>query len=213
MDQERKGHRWFAAIYDRMTASAERSYMKAIREEIVGGARGRVLEVGAGTGASFPYYNDHADEIIATEPDPYMLERARRQAEEAGRPIELRQSPAEDLAFDDASFDTVVSTLVLCTVEDPAQALWEIRRVLKPSGELRIYEHVRYDHAFGAFWQDVITPVWRWFGAGCHPNRDTASIIREAGFEFQQLELMKPVPPIPPMVFSRPHIKGVARPS
>ena len=213
MDQERKGHRWFAAIYDRMTASAERSYMKAIREEIIGGARGRVLEVGAGTGASFPYYNDHADEIIATEPDPYMLERARRQAEEAGRPIELRQSPAEDLAFDDASFDTVVSTLVLCTVEDPAQALWEIRRVLKPSGELRIYEHVRYDHAFGAFWQDVITPVWRWFGAGCHPNRDTASIIREAGFEFQQLELMKPVPPIPPMVFSRPHIKGVARPS
>ena len=213
MDHERKGHRWFAAIYDRMTASAERSYMKAIREEIIGGARGRVLEVGAGTGASFPYYNDHADEIIATEPDRYMLERARRRAEEAGRPIELRQSPAEDLAFDDASFDTVVSTLVLCTVEDPAQALWEIRRVLKPSGELRIYEHVRYDHAFGAFWQDVITPAWRWFGAGCHPNRDTASIIREAGFEFQQLELMKPVPPIPPMVFSRPHIKGVARPS
>jgi ubiquinone/menaquinone biosynthesis C-methylase UbiE len=210
---ERKGHKWFAAIYDRLQASAERSFMKPIREEIVGGARGRVLEVGAGTGASFPYYNDHADEVIATEPDPYMLERARRRAEDVGRSIELRQASVEALPFEDGSFDTVVSTLVMCSVSDPLRALSEVRRVLKPEGELRIYEHVRYDHAFGAFWQDLITPVWRWFAAGCHPNRDTARLVREAGFEFDQLELIKPVPPIPPMVFSRPHIKGVAKPS
>ncbi len=212
MTGEQKGHKWFASIYDRMMARAERSFMRRVREEIAGGARGRVLEVGAGTGANFPYYNDLAQEITATEPDPYMLERARRRAEEVGRSIDLRQAPAEQLPFEDDSFDTVVSTLVMCTVADPLRALSEVRRVLKPSGQLRMYEHVRYDHAFGAFWQDLITPAWRWFGAGCHPNRDTASFVRQAGFDFEQLELTKPHPPIPPMVFARPHITGIARP-
>ncbi len=213
MTQGQKGHKWFAAIYDRMMASGERSFMRDVREEIVGGARGRVLEIGAGTGANFPYYNDHAEEIFATEPDPYMLQRAKRRAEKVGRPIELRQASAEHLPFEDASFDTVVSTLVMCTVGDLLRALSEVRRVLKPSGELRMYEHVRYEHAFGAFWQDMITPVWRWVAAGCHPNRDVVSFVREAGFEFERLELTKPHPPIPPMVFVRPHIKGVARPA
>jgi ubiquinone/menaquinone biosynthesis C-methylase UbiE len=212
MTDVQKGHKWFASIYDRMMARAERSFMRAVREEIAGGARGHVLEVGAGTGANFPYYNDHAEEIVATEPDPYMLERARRRAEEVGRSIDLRQAPAEQLPFEDDSFDTVVSTLVMCSVREPLRALSEVRRVLRPSGQLRMYEHVRYDHAFGAFWQDLITPAWRWFGAGCHPNRNTASFVREAGFEFEQLELTKPHPPIPPMVFARPHITGIARP-
>ncbi len=213
MTQDQKGHKWFASIYDRMMASGERSFMREIREEIAGGARGRVLEIGAGTGANFPYYNDHAEEIFAAEPDPYMLQRAKRRAEKVGRPIELRQASAENLPFDDASFDTVVSTLVMCSVGDPLLALSEVRRVLKPSGELRMYEHVRYEYAFGAFWQDLITPVWRWVGAGCHPNRDIASAVREVGFEFERIELTKPHPPIPPMIFVRPHIKGVARPA
>jgi ubiquinone/menaquinone biosynthesis C-methylase UbiE len=213
MVEDQKGHKWFAAIYDRIMASAERSFMRQVREEIAGGASGRVLEVGAGTGANFPYYNDHAEEIIATEPDPYMLKRAKRRAEEVSRTIELRQAPAEDLPFEDDSFDTVVSTLVMCSTVDPHEALSEARRLLKSSGQLRVYEHVRYEHAFGAFWQDLITPAWRWFGAGCHPNRDTASIVREAGFEFERLELTKPVPPVPPLVVTRPHIIGIARPS
>ncbi len=213
MAGEQEGHKWFASIYDRMMASAERSFMRRVREEIAGGARGRVLEVGAGTGANFPYYNDQAEEVLATEPDPHMLERAGRRAEDVGRTIELRQAPAEKLPFDDDSFDTVVSTLVMCTVGDPRRALSEVRRVLKPSGELRMYEHVRYDHAFGAFWQDAITPVWGWFAAGCHPNRDVAAFVREAGFEFEQLTRETPHPPIPPFVFTRPHIRGIARPS
>jgi ubiquinone/menaquinone biosynthesis C-methylase UbiE len=212
MAGKQEGHRWFASIYDRLLTSTERSYMRRIREEIVGRARGRVLELGAGTGASFPYYNDQVEQVIATDPDPHMLERARRRAQGLQRPIELRQVSAEDLPFEDGSFDTVVSTLVMCTVGDPLQALSEVRRVLKPSGELRMYEHVRYDHAFGAFWQDLVTPVWRWFGGGCHPNRDIARLVREAGFEFQHLELSKPVLPIPPMVFARPHIMAIARP-
>ena len=205
-----QGHKWFAAIYDRMMASAERSFMKGVREEIAGGARGRVLEFGAGTGANFAYYGDGAEELFAIEPDPYMLERARRRAGESERTIDLRQAPAEDIPFEDASFDTVVSTLVMCSVKDPLRALSEARRVLKPSGKLRLYDHVRYDYAFGAFWQDLIAPAWRWFGAGCNPNRDVAALVREAGFEFEQLELTKPHPPIPPMVFVRPHIKGIA---
>ncbi len=213
MAGEQEGHKWFASIYDRMMASAERSFMRRIREEIAGGARGRVLEVGAGTGANFPYYDDDAGEIVATEPDPYMLKRARRKAEGVGRSIEFHQAPAEELPFDADSFDTVVSTLVMCTVPDPLRALSEVRRVLKPSGELRMFEHVRYENAFGAFWQDAITPVWGWFGAGCHPNRDVAGFVREAGFEFEQLTRETRHPPIPPMLFVRPHIRGIARPS
>ena len=209
---EQQGHKWFAAIYDRMTAPYERRFLKDVRQEIVGGAKGKVLEIGAGTGANFPYYRD-GPEIVATEPDPYMLERAKKRAAEVGRPIEIRQAPAEELPFDDDSFDTVVSTLVMCSVRDPRKALSEVRRVLKPEGEFRFYEHVRYEHAFGAFWQDLITPVWKWLGAGCHPNRDTAQFIRDSGFNIVQLELTKPLPPIPPMAFSRPHIKGVAQPA
>ncbi len=204
-----KSHQWFAAVYDRLMARAERSYMKGVRQEIVGGAGGRILEIGAGTGSSFPYYPDDV-EVVATEPDPFMLRRAERRAREIGRSIELRQAPAEALPFEDGSFDTAVSTLVLCTVTDSAKALSEIMRVLKPEGQLRFYEHVRYEYAFGALWQDLVTPAWRWFAAGCHPNRDTAGAIRNAGFSIQELDMTKPLPPIPPMIFARPHIKGVA---
>jgi ubiquinone/menaquinone biosynthesis C-methylase UbiE len=212
MTQHQTGHKWFAFLYDRLQAPAERSFIRAMREEIMGGARGRVLELGAGTGFSFPYYGDHVEQVIATDPDPHMLERARRRAQDLDRPIELRQASAEELPFEDASFDTVVTMLVMCTVEDPARALSEVRRVLKPTGELRLYEHVRYDHAFGAFCQDLATPLWRWLGAGCRPNRDIARLVREAEFEFERLELSKPAPPLPFMIFTRPHIVGIAKP-
>ena len=212
MAQE-QGHKWFAAIYDRMMASAERSFMKGVREQMAGGASGRVLELGAGTGANFAYYGPGAEEIFAIEPDPHMLERARGRAGEAPRPIDLRQASAEEIPFEDASFDTVVSTLVMCSVNDPLRALSEARRVLKPSGKLRLYDHVRYENVFGAFWQDLAAPAWRWLGGGCSPNRDIAGLVREAGFEFEQLELTKPVPPLPPMIITRPHIKGIAVPA
>jgi len=208
----RKGHRWFAALYDFMNAGAERGFLRTAREDLVGGARGRVLEIGCGTGASFPYYGAAVTEVVATEPDPYMLERARKRATALGRPIDIRQVPAEGLPFESRSFDAVISTLVLCTVCDPAHALAEVKRVLKPEGELRFYEHVRYEDTFGAFWQDLVTPVWRWCAAGCHPNRDTATAIRDAGFDIVRLEQSRPLPPIPPLYFVGCHIKGVARP-
>ena len=138
-------------------------------------------------------------------------QRAQRRVSESGKYIELREASAEELPFESDSFDTVVGTLVMCSVPHPQRALAEIKRVLKPGGEYRFYEHVRYESAFGAFWQDAVMPVWRWFAAGCHPNRDTVQAIRNAGFNVVELEKSKPLPPLPPMVFARPHVKGIAK--
>jgi ubiquinone/menaquinone biosynthesis C-methylase UbiE len=204
-----KGHKWFAAIYDRMLASEEKKFLGAIRAEMLKDLTGNVLEIGAGTGVNFQYYQPGAN-VTAIEPDPYMLERARKRASEAKVAIELRQVAAEELPFPDASFDFVIDTLVLCSVSDPRKALSEIKRVLKPGGELRLYEHVRYKNPIGALSQDLISPAWQWFGAGCHPNRNTERYLRDAGFELSNVRIRKELPPIPPMIFTRPHLQAVA---
>lgn len=205
------GHPWFAAVYDRMMATAERTFMAAERQVVVGGARGRVLEIGCGTGASFAYYEAGATERWATEPDPFMLARATRRASELGSAIDVRRAPAESLPFADGFFDTVVSTLVLCTVADPSRALAEVKRVLRPGGELRFYEHVRAANPLGALGQDIVTPLWRYIAAGCHPNRDIVRAVRDAGFTIETLEAKTPVPPLPPFCIVRPQVRGVAR--
>jgi len=205
-----KGHKWFAAIYDRQMAMAERRWLGKTREELAGTATGRILEIGAGTGANFAYYKDGAN-VIATEPDAYMLQRAEKKAAELGKPIEIRQAPAEELPFEADSFDVVIGTLVMCSVRDPKKALSEVRRVLKPGGEFRTYEHVRYASRLGAFFQDLVTPAWRWFGAGCHPNRDTLRSIQEAGFDIVKAEVKNTFPPIPPMICARPHLTALVK--
>ena len=205
-----KGHKWFAAIYDRMLASEEKKFLGAIRAEMLKDVTGNVLEIGAGTGVNFQYYQPGAH-VTATEPDPYMLERAKKRASAARASIELRQVAAEELPFPDASFDFVIDTLVLCSVSDPRKVLSELKRVLKPGGELRLYEHVRYKNPIGAISQDLISPAWQWFGAGCHPNRNTERYLREAGFELSNVRMRKELPPIPPMIFTRPHLQAVAR--
>lgn len=205
-----KGHKWFAAIYDKMSASEEKKFLGAIREELVSDVAGDVLEIGAGTGANFKYYKAGA-RVVAIEPDPYMMIRARRRAAEAIVKIDLQQISADQLPFADASFDFVIDTLVLCSVNDPHVVLAELKRVLKPGGELRVYEHIRYKNPIGALSQDIISPVWHWLGAGCHPNRDTESYIREAGFDITSRRVRKDVAPIPPMLFVRPHLQAVAR--
>jgi len=203
---QERGHRWFAAVYDRMGMRAERRLGPLVRPRLAGEAHGRVLEIGAGTGANFSYYPDDA-QVTGTEPDRYMLERAEKNLAGLGKTnIELRQVSAERLPFDDAAFDHVISSLVLCTVRDQPRALAEARRVLKPGGTLRFFEHLRNDES--AFWgtvQDAITPVWRWFGAGCHPNRRTKRAIEDAGFRIEWIEQIRMAP-------GTPAIYGVARP-
>src|SRR5574341_128480 len=185
-----KGHKWFAAYWDRMTRMESRGLQK-LRDHTVAGLGGRVLEIGAGTGANFRRYPDTVTDLVATEPDPHMLERARRHATELGRPIQLHLAPAEELPFEDDSFDAVVSVLVLCSVTDLPKALSEIKRVLKPGGQLRFIEHVRFDGALGGAYQDLLAPVWRWLGAGCNPNRRTADAIADAGFTIESSRRFK----------------------
>ena len=204
---KKQGHRWFAALWDRLSASNERSHGRKIRPRIMGETSGDVLEIGVGTGASFSYYPAGA-RVIAIEPDPYMIERAhKRLAEEGNSNIQLRQAAAEELPFDDAAFDHVVASLVFCSVRDQATAFAEVRRVLRPGGTFRFWEHIRNDDS--RFWgtlQDAITPVWRWVGAGCHPNRRTQQAIEDAGLRIEWVEKFWGA-------LGTPEIYGVARPA
>src|SRR5947208_368977 len=135
--------RIFAAGYDTLQASTERDFMGAIRAELLSETRGRVLEIGAGTGVNLQHYPRSIDELVCTEPEEPMARRLRRKAEGSGLNVRVVEAPAESLPLDDDSFDTAVATLVLCTVSDPARALREIDRVLRPGGRLIFIEHVR----------------------------------------------------------------------
>ncbi|HZA27379.1 MAG TPA: class I SAM-dependent methyltransferase [Actinomycetota bacterium] len=183
-----RGHRWFAAAYERKARREERDdYTKETRTRVAGGATGRVLEIGAGTGFNFPYYSDDAA-VVATEPDPEMLRRAELRAREHG--IELRPAPAERLSFPADSFDTVVATGVFCAVDDPAAALAEVGRVLRPGGLLRFWEHVRTERAARRMMQRALDPIhFRLFR--CHIGRDTLRVMSEAGFEIEELDRLR----------------------
>jgi ubiquinone/menaquinone biosynthesis C-methylase UbiE len=187
----KRGHRWFAALYDFVNRWSEKRVLRHLRPFVAGEAPGQILEIGAGTGTNLPYYR-LAEKIVATEPDPFMLSRARKRAAQLGLSVELHQCPAEALPFPDGSFDTVVSTLVLCTVNDPARSLAEIRRVLKAGGTFRFMEHVRGGKYAGPI-HDFLTPMFSWFGAGCRLNRKTVDSVEAAGFklvEMRQRRLM-----------------------
>ncbi len=182
-----RGHPLFAAVYDRLIRGAERKFLGAHRDWLASRLTGKVLDVGCGTGLNFGHY-PAAVEVVAVEPDPHMLRRARARATALGRQIGLLEAGAEDLPFPNGSFDTAVATLVLCTVTDLDCSLGEIRRVLRPGGALRFFEHVRSPSPGWARFQDAVTPIWRKVGAGCHPNRDTVSAIERAGFRVVELE-------------------------
>jgi ubiquinone/menaquinone biosynthesis C-methylase UbiE len=195
MTESERGHRWFAAIYDRMMKAGERR-VGPIRNRLLGGLEGDVLEIGAGTGANIGHYGPGA-RVIALEPDPHMLRRAQAKLATLGvTNVEVQRAPAEALPFPDASFDAVVSTLVLCTVDDLAVSLTEIRRVLRPGGRFVFIEHVRGDGALGRA-HDLIQPVWGWISAGCNVNRRTEAAIEAAGFETAKVEHLKSAPWMP----------------
>jgi SAM-dependent methyltransferase len=208
-----RGHRFFAAIYDRIMASTEEAGFREIRADVVGSASGRTLELGAGTGLNLPHYGPSVTELVLTEPDPFMARRMRdRLVEEppAAARAEVVEAGAEHLPFEDSSFDTVVSTLCLCTVDDPNRVASEAARVLRPDGRLLFAEHVRSNSPGLARWQDRLETPWGWIAGGCHPNRDTAATLAAAGLdagEPQQGEF----PKVPPL--ARPLIRGEARPT
>lgn len=176
------------------------------RQQLVEGAEGEVLEAGCGTGLSFGYYRSAA-RVVGIEPDPGMRARAVRRAREARVPVEVRDGDAQRLDFPDASFDTVIFGLVLCTIPDPAAALAEARRVLRPGGVVRFWEHVRAPDPRLAATQDRWERRWMWFGRGCHPNRDTVAAVEAAGYRMRELARFTMPGPIKIVA---PHVQGVA---
>jgi len=198
--------RLFAALYDPLSARTEKRFGAELKRQLLADARGRVLEVGIGTGLSLPHYPADV-ELVGVEPSKPMRRRAQRRAAELGRDVTLVAAPAEELPFEDDSFDTVVTFVVLCSVRDPDRALTEIRRVLRPGGHFIFVEHVRSGDPQLARKQDRFERPWGWIAGGCHPNRQTLGAIEAAGFDVVELE-QKDLPDIPRLV--RPHIIGVA---
>jgi ubiquinone/menaquinone biosynthesis C-methylase UbiE len=200
--------RAFSAFYDRAFEASEEAGLRQMRAELLKQARGRVLELGSGTGLNLELYpREGLESLVLTEPDPHMAKQLRKRAKELCPGADLLEAGAEALPFADDSFDTVVVTLVLCTVPDQPAALREISRVLAPGGQLLFLEHVRAGHPDLAKWQDRLEKPWRFLGDGCHCNRDTLAGIKAAGFEVGAVERDQ-LPKAPPIV--RPLIRGVA---
>ncbi len=181
------GSRFSAAIYDPFLWLGERLGMRARRQRLLSTAHGRVLEIGAGTGLNLSHYPDGLDELVLAEPVQPMADRLEARQSELGHPARVVVAPAEVLPFDDGSFDTVVSTMVLCTVTDPDRAMAEVHRVLRPGGRLLFCEHVRSDSPRAARWQGRLAEAWAGFADGCRCDRDTLSTI-SAQLEIESLE-------------------------
>jgi ubiquinone/menaquinone biosynthesis C-methylase UbiE len=174
--------RIMALVYDPFVWLGELAGMRRRRRTLVSGARGRVVELGAGTGLNIAHYPDGIDDLVLMEPEPAMRRKLARRLRRHAQPARIVDAPAERLPLADESVDTVVSTLVLCTVDDPERALREIARVLRPDGQLLFIEHVRANSRFLAAWQDYLFRPWRAFAGGCCCNRPTGELMRARGF-------------------------------
>lgn len=199
--------RLFAAVYDRGLKATEEAGLREMRRETLSGASGRTIDLGAGTGANLELYPDAVTELVLAEPDPHMAKRLREKLANSGREAQLLEAGAERLPFDDASFDTAVFTLVLCTVPDPRAALAEAARILKPGGKLLFVEHVRAEDRGLARWQDRLEQPWRFLADGCHCNRDTVANIEASPLTVTEVEQGE-LPKAPPLV--RPLVRGIA---
>jgi ubiquinone/menaquinone biosynthesis C-methylase UbiE len=173
--------------YDRQMRKTEEAGLRAIRQRLLAGASGQVIEIGGGTGTNLPLYGPAVDSLTITEPMRPMLKRLQQRVHDHGPAAKVLRAPAEDLPFDDGTFDVAVSTLVLCGVDDQPRALRELRRVLRPGGRLLFLEHVRYDDPKDARLQDRLNWLNR-LVVCCDCNRATLASIEQAGFTVTQVE-------------------------
>lgn len=179
--------KWFPSIYDMAMGPLEKTKFNKIRKTLVNQAIGRVLEIGSGTGMNFPLYQN-ATQVDAIEPNPLMKERALKRMERSRIPIQTYLVKAEKLPFADNTFDSVVATLVFCTIPEPMKALQEIQRVSKPNAKILLFEHVRVDKALLGKTQDVLTPLWKKAFDGCHLNRDTLELIKQSSLSVMEVD-------------------------
>jgi SAM-dependent methyltransferase len=218
--------RLFASFYDRALKASEENGLGEMRRALLAGARGRVVEIGAGTGVNLDLYGPEVEDLTLVEPDPHMGAKLRdrladREARPPARadargpssaadsapPTRLVAAPAEKTPFADDTFDTAVATLVLCTVPDPVAAIAELSRVLKPGGRLLFIEHVRAEDPSTARWQDRLEKPWRFMADGCYCNRDTEATLAASSFQIDKITQGK-LPKAMPIV--RPLISGTA---
>ena len=180
-------HPLFARVYARL-ATAEESEQAEHRRELLVGLSGRVIEVGAGHGLNFRHYPDTVTELVAVEPEAYLRDLAIEAAEQAPIPVQVIDGVADAIPVADEAFDAAVACLMLCSVPDQARALAEFRRVLRPEGELRFYEHVLAETTGFARAQRIgdRSGLWPLLAGGCHASRNTASAIETAGFEIER---------------------------
>ena len=179
-------HPFVASFYDLLMVPNDWLGLRRQRARLAEAATGRVLEIGTGTGLNLSHFTQ-ATEVVAIDPDPHMLKRAARRVSQAPCPVRLEVLAGESMPFPSEDFDTVVISLTLCTIPDPAEALLEAGRVLKPGGSLIFLEHVRSPRPSTARFQDFITPYWRRIAGGCHTNRETLDTIAANGFEITSL--------------------------
>lgn len=191
--------RAFAFGYDWFLSSAEDAGLREKRAALIAGASGRTLEIGAGTGLNLEHYPSAVEELVASEPFGPMATQYRERATAGDREVDVIEAPAERLPLPDRSFDTVVCTLVLCTVDDPEAAVAEVARVLRPGGTFLYLEHVRSPDPGLARWQDRLHRPWWVFGHGCNCNRDTVATIADSALEPGPVERDQ-MPKSPPIV-------------
>jgi ubiquinone/menaquinone biosynthesis C-methylase UbiE len=201
----------FARMYLRSAASAEKRGASDHRRRLLEGLSGTVVEIGAGHGLNLPLYPPEVTEVVAIEPEPTLRKQAETAADRANVPIRVLAGVADELPLEDASVDAAVASLVLCSVPDQQRALAEIRRVLRPQGELRFYEHVVPRCQPKRLLLQVVdrSGLWPRIAGGCHPARDTTDAIMQAGFDIEQIERFGfSAQRFEPLI---PHILGSAR--
>jgi ubiquinone/menaquinone biosynthesis C-methylase UbiE len=200
-------HPIFARVYARLSAGMEPEVADN-RRRLLAGLAGRVIEVGAGNGLNFRHYPRTVERLVAVEPEPYLRALAVEAARQAPVPVEVLDGTADALPVE-SGFDAGVASLVLCSVPDQGDALAELYRVIRPSGELRFYEHVLAPEPGLARVQRLVDPVWQAIGGGCHSARDTLAAIAAAGFVVDRAERFRfPDNQVP--FITAPHVLGAA---